>query len=95
MMEANQMGGKKRSNSFTYDDDVFDDFDDFDDYDFEDVEIDGMKKHAKGFYSSEWDDLSGPSGKFSSRRKIERRNDLKKLYSEFDDYDELDLGNDW
>lgn len=89
------MGTKRRPKTREYDSDQYDEYDDFDDYtDDLDVLAD-MGKLSKDFYSADWEDPSGPESRFSTRRKIERRNDLKKLYSQFDGYDEIDLGNDW
>ena len=90
------MGSKKRSKSSKFDSDSYDDYDDYDEFNFDDdIGSDDLRKVSKDFYSADWEDPSGPESRFSSRRKIERRNDLKRLYSQFDDYDELDLGNDW
>ena len=41
---------------------------------------------------------TGPSTKgsrLSTRRKIERLNELKELHQQFDDWDDLELGSDW
>lgn len=90
------MGSRKRSKSSKFDSDSYDDDFDYDDFDYEDdLGSDDLRKVSKDFYSTDWEDPSGPESRFSSRRKIERRNDLKRLYSQFDEYDELDLGNDW
>jgi hypothetical protein len=74
--------------------------DPYDDYDEEldegfDEAFDDTKHVSKDFYSMDWDDLSGSDNQFSTRRKIERRNDLKNLYAQFDDWDQIDIGNDW
>lgn len=74
--------------------------DPYDDYDEEldegfDEEFDDIKHISKDFYSTDWDDPSGSDKRFSTRRKIERRNDLKSLFSQFDDWDDIDIGNDW
>lgn len=70
----------------SYDDDMDDDFDD-DFNDFGDL--------SKDFYSTEWEDPSGSERRFSARRKIERRNDLKNMLSEFVDWDDIDLRNEF
>jgi len=74
--------------------------DPYDDYDEDlnegfDEEFDDIKQISKDFYSADWEDPSANDKRFSTRRKIERRNDLKHLYSQFDDWDDIDLGNDW
>jgi hypothetical protein len=90
------MGTKHRPNAHEFDSDPYDEYDDYEDYhdDFDD-RSDDMRKLSKDFYSTDWEDPSGPESRFSTRRKIERRNDLKRLYSQIDDLDELDFGNDW
>jgi hypothetical protein len=60
-----------------------------------DDDLGNLKNLSKDFYSTAWEDPSGPESRISTRRKIERRNDLKELYSQFDDGDELDFGNEW
>jgi len=91
------MGTKNRPKTEVFDSEPYDDYDGFDDiYDDEfDDSIGNMKNVSKDFYSTDWEDPSGPESRFSTRRKIERRNDLKELYSNFDDGDELDFGNEW
>jgi len=86
------MRTKKRPKTQEFDSDPYDEYYEYDDFD------DGpsdMRKLSKDFYSADWEDPSGPENRFSTRRKIERRNDLKKLYAQFDDFEELDLGNEW
>ena len=43
---------------------------------------------SKDFYSTDWEDPAGSDHRISSRRKIERRNELKALRSELDEWDE-------
>lgn len=72
------------------------DFDPYDDYGDEyDIDLDNIGYLSKDFYSTDWEDPTGPESHFSSRRKIERRNDLRKLYTEIDDWDDLDVQNEW
>jgi hypothetical protein len=90
------MGKKRKSQKNEFESDSFDDFDYYDDYDDDfDLTSSDIRKLSKDFYSTDWEDPSGSDRKFSTRRKIERRNDLKTLFSQFDDYDDIDLGNDW
>ncbi|MFC1775974.1 hypothetical protein ACFL3I_01370 [Pseudomonadota bacterium] len=92
------MGTNTRPKTRGIDSDFYDDLDDYDDYDeiqdYDDDLID-VKDLSKDFYSTDWEDPSGPESRFDTRRKIERRNDLKALYSQIDDWNALDLGNDW
>ena len=84
------MGSKHRKKVREFETDYYDDFEDGMDDDFDDIGI-----LSKDFYSTEWEDPSGSEHRFSTRRKIERRNDLKDLYSQFDDWDGFDLGKEW
>lgn len=90
------MGSKRKSRKNDFDAESFDDFDYYDEFDDDfDLSSADMRKLSKDFYSTDWEDPSGHDRKFSTRRKIERRNDLKNLFSQFDDYDDIDLGSDW
>jgi hypothetical protein len=45
---------------------------------------------------SEWgDDLEETEERFSARRKIERRRDMRKLYSQLDEFEEFGDRVDW
>lgn len=83
------MGKKsgKHHRDFAYDD--FDDFEDFDDnLDLNDV--------SRGLRDSDWDDdVDDKRSRGSARRKIERRREMKKLYSELNDWEEFGLSEDW
>jgi hypothetical protein len=79
---------KREIESDLYDDDYFDEFDDFDD-------VSNFKQLSKDFYSTDWHDPSDSDRRITARRKIERRRDLRDLYAQFDDGEELDLGNEW
>jgi hypothetical protein len=70
------------------------DFDPYDDYD-DDSDLDEFADLAKDFYSTDWEDPSGTDHRVSARRRIERRNELKDLFSEFDDWDDPELDNEW
>lgn len=87
------MASKKRQTR-EFNADPYDDYDEELDEGF-DEEFDDIKHISKDFYSADWDDPSGSDKRFSTRRKIERRNDLKNLFSQFDDWDDIDIGNDW
>lgn len=84
------MGRKRRSDVQDFDSDSYDDYEeDFDD------EYGGIGDLAKDFYSTDWEDPSGSERRFSTRRKIERRNELKELHSLIDDWDDFDFSNEW
>ena len=90
------MGSKRKPKASDYELDSYDDYDDYDDYEEEfGDDIGNIKKLSKDFYSTDWEDPYESEHRFSTRRKIERRNDLKHLYSEIDDMDEIDFGNEW
>ena len=92
------MGSKYKPKAWEDEQDPYDGYDVDDDM-FDD--LGNIKELSKSFYSDEWEDPSGSERRFSARRKIERRNDLKKLFSEFVDWDdinlrdEFDLNSDW
>ena len=60
-----------------------------------DFDMDDEGYLSKNFYITDWEDPSGSESRFSTRRKIERRNDLKELLAEFFDWDDIDLGNEF
>ena len=75
---------RKKHRDFNFD--PYDDFDDMYDDDFDAKEI------SKDFFSAEWgedDDFSDFNGHGTARRKIERRNEMKRLYSELNDWEEF------
>ena len=83
------MGRKARNQEF----DDFD-LDSYDDYG--DDDLGELADIARDFYSTEWEDPSGHERRISTRRKIERRNELKDLFSQFDDWgDEFEMENEW
>lgn len=84
------MGRKRRANAQDFDSDPYDDYDeDYDD------EFDDIGDLARDFYSTDWEDPSGSERRFSTRRKIERRNELKELHSLIEDWDDYDFSNEW
>ena len=70
----------------------FDSFENMDD-DFED-DFD-FKELSRDIYSTEWGDYAETEERSSSRRKIERRNDMKRLYSELNDWEEFGEQDNW
>lgn len=77
------MGKRTRKNNREFDDDPYDDFDDLYDDDF------NIKEFSKDIYSTEWGDDRPDRGRGNARRKIERRNEMKRLYSELNDWEEF------
>jgi hypothetical protein len=76
------MGKRARKNYRNVSIENEDDFDDLFDDDFDANEI------SKDIYSTEWGDDDGDSS-VNARRKIERRKDIKKLYSQLDEWEEF------
>ena len=90
------MGSKRKSKKTDYDSDPYDKYDDYDDFEEEfGDDVGNVRKLSKDFYSTDWEDPSDSDHRFSTRRKIERRNDLRNMYSQMDDPDEIDFGNEW
>ena len=70
------------------------DFDD-EDYEFYDDDLD-MDELARDIHSTDWGDYDyEKSSKADSRRRIERQRDMKKLYSELDEWEEFGVQGDW
>ena len=87
------MGTKHGPKTPDYDSDPYDDYEDYEEE--LDDDLGNIKHLSKDFYSTDWEDPSESDYRFNTRRKSERRKDLKNLYSDFDDGDELDFGNEW
>ena len=83
------MSKKGREKIRVYEFDSFSDDNemDFDDFDFEDL--------TRDVHSVERDEIFEKEERFSTRRKIERRNDMKQLYSQIDDWDDTDNRHHW
>ena len=69
----------------------FDSFDEFSDFDEEDFEL----KELAGATERDWDEYDDPHASFSARRKIERHRDMRKLYSQLDDWEEYGEPSNW
>ena len=80
---------KLKHDLFEFESDLYDDYDELDD------DFDNLSDLAEDFYSTDWEDPSGPKRKTSARRQIERRNDLKDLISEFGGWDDIDRIDEW
>jgi hypothetical protein len=71
----------------------FDPFDEFEDGYEDELDVKALSKEMQG---SDWDDDSFETEeRFSARRKIERRNDMKKLYSQLDEWEQFGDRVDW
>jgi hypothetical protein len=70
----------------------FDPFDEFDDLFSDDLDV---KELSKDIQSAGWDDYLDTEERFSARRKIERRNDMRKLYSQLDEWEQYGDRVDW
>ena len=66
--------------------------DEFDDLYDDEVDIRGL---SRGFQRGDWDDDFETEERFSARRKIERRNDMRKLYSQLDEWEQFGDRVDW
>ena len=76
------MGKRARKNYRNVSIENEDDFDDLFNDDFDANEL------SKAIYSTEWGDDDQDSS-VNARRKIERRKDIKKLYSQLDEWEEF------
>jgi hypothetical protein len=69
-------------------------FDPYDDLDFADEEFE-IKDIAKDFYSTYSEYETDEDSRITARRQIERRRDMKRLYSELDEWEEFGISDDW
>ncbi len=83
------MGKKSRKNYRNLDIEDNDDFEDLFDDGFDANDL------SRDIYSTEWGDNDDSSSGFSTRRKIERRKDMKKLYSQLDEWEEFGKNPDY
>jgi hypothetical protein len=83
------MASKRGPKDMDFDSDPFDDLEDFDD------DLDNIGNLSKDFYSTDWEDPNDSDYRYGNRRKSGRRKEHKGHYSDFDDGDELDFGNEW
>ena len=80
------MSKKTRKKFKELDFDPYDEFDEFGDSDLDARFIAG-DQNGDDYYETE--------ERFSARRKIERRNDMKKLYSQLDEWEQFGGHADW
>lgn len=72
----------------------FDPYDDADDL-YGDAEF-GESELSRDIHGAGWgDDYLDDEERFSARRKIERRKDMRKLYSQLDEFEEFGDRADW
>lgn len=83
------MGKKSRKRTREMDFDAYDEWGGAYDDDFDVNEL------ANDIYSTEWRNGYESEERFTARRKIERRRDMKKLYSQLDDWEEFGSKTDW
>jgi hypothetical protein len=86
---SKQMASKKRKYRQKMKVDLYENYDDYYDEDFDINDI------SKDFYSTERDYYVESDDRMTARRKIERREDLKNLYSQLDDFEEFGEPSGW
>ena len=70
----------------------FDPFDEFDDLYDDDLDV---KEHSREVRHAGRGDDFETEERFSARQKIERRNDMRKLYSQLDEWEQFGDRVDW
>lgn len=83
------MGKHTRKHKRKVDFDPYDDFDDLYDDDFDSIEL------SRDIFSTDWGDRYQDEDRINARRKIERRRDMKRLYSQLDEWEEFGERADW
>ncbi|MDT8320706.1 MAG: hypothetical protein RQ826_09310 [Xanthomonadales bacterium] len=83
------MAKRKHGKPKAYEIDLYEDFESpFD----ADADLDELSSELAG---TDPDDFFEPGERFSARRKIERRNDMRRLYSQLDEWEEFGSRYDW
>jgi len=77
------MGSKRRNHRGKVNFELNDDFDDLYDHEFD------IRDVADAIYSADWNVSYDSQDDVTARRQIERRSDLKKLYSQLDEWEEF------
>jgi len=88
------MGTKERPKAREGNSDPYEDYDN-DLGDSLNEDLDDLGYLSSDVNNMDWENPAGPDSRFSARRKIERRNELKELCSQFDEWDDVDLNNVW
>ena len=83
------MAKKARNHKRETDFDPYDEFDDIYDDDLD------LKELPRAFFSTEGNEPMQRTSHGSARRKIERRNEMRKLYSELNDWEEFGQDENW
>ena len=92
------MASKNRAKKEKFYSDPLDDYNDELTEDLDDEVDDELligEDISQGFKSADRESTSGERKQISARRMIERMNELKELNSQFDDWDDLDIGTKW
>jgi hypothetical protein len=71
------------------------DFESYDDVDYMDDDDMDIKDIARDFYSADSNYESDEESRITARRQIERRRELRKLYSELDEWEQFGDQDDW
>ncbi len=58
-------------------------------------ELDGDIDLSQEAYGADWEDFDEKRDRADARRKIERRREMKRLYSELNDWEEFGLSDEW
>ena len=93
MLEKQEMASKYKPKTRDFELDPYEEYEEYEDY--LDDNIGNLKEISKDFYSADWDDPSGNIRRISPRRKIERRQELKNLYSQLDESDDFEMDYEW
>lgn len=92
------MASKNRAKKERFYSDPLDDFNDELTEDLDDEVDDELligEDISQDFNSASQVSAQGGKNRISARRMIERMNELKELSSQFDDWDDLDVGTEW
>ncbi|MBT8060401.1 MAG: hypothetical protein KJO33_12440 [Gammaproteobacteria bacterium] len=82
---AKKSGKRDKETDF----DLFENFDDLNDDEMD------LKALTGRFYHPEWEEDFESGARMTARRTIERRRDMRKLYSQFDDWEEIGEHVNW
>jgi hypothetical protein len=94
------MGKKAGKHKRDMDLDPYDDFDnafvdELDELSSDELDELSSDELAKDIFSTDWDHFSTAEDHSDVRRKIERREDMKKLYSQLNDWEEFGEHYSW
>jgi hypothetical protein len=91
---------KSRPKAPEFEPELFEDYDDDYDYDYDDDyedsdDLDDEEEVSKVHFRNKREDTFESIKRMSVRRRIERRNELKELYAQIDDWNTQDIAIDW